>query len=106
MATLLQVDFPFDGPWGAEMAQALDGLARDIAAEPGLIWKVWTESPGSGQAGGIYLFQTPEQAEAYRIRHTARLADFGITGLRAISFAVNDGLSAITRGPTPVAPHG
>ena len=29
--TLVQFDFPYPGPWGAEMAQAMDGLARDIA---------------------------------------------------------------------------
>ena len=42
MPVLLQFDFPFEGPFGDAMAQALDGLARSIAAEPGLLWKIWT----------------------------------------------------------------
>ena len=31
MPVLLQFDFPMNGPWGADMAEALRGLARDIA---------------------------------------------------------------------------
>jgi hypothetical protein len=43
---LLQFDFPFEGPWGEAMTAALDGLAHDIAAEDGLLWKIWTENEG------------------------------------------------------------
>ena len=53
MTTLLVFEFGFRGPWGEEMAPALNGLALDIAQEPGLIWKVWTEEPDRGVAGGI-----------------------------------------------------
>ena len=35
MSYILQVDFPYTGPWGHEMAAAMDGLARSIANEPG-----------------------------------------------------------------------
>ena len=38
MSVLLQVDFPFAGPWGEAMTEALRGLAESIANEPGLIW--------------------------------------------------------------------
>lgn len=96
---LLQFDFPFPGPWGDEMAAALDGLARDIAAEPGLIWKIWTENSAEGRAGGIYLFDNAAHAEAYRIKHAARLEAFGITGIRALAFSVNPALSKIDRAP-------
>nr|WP_019863881.1 YdhR family protein [Mesorhizobium loti] len=54
MTTLLVFEFEFPGPWGEEMARALYGLALDIAQEPGLIWKVWTEAPDRGVAGGVY----------------------------------------------------
>ncbi len=40
MPALLQVDFPFEGPFGDAMAEGMKGLAESIAAEPGLIWKV------------------------------------------------------------------
>jgi hypothetical protein len=53
MATLVQFDFPMQGPWGAEMAAAYDGLARLIADAPGLHWKIWTENEreGTGHPG-------------------------------------------------------
>lgn len=94
---LVQFDFPFAGPWGREMAAAMEGLAADIATEPGLHWKIWTEAPEEGRAGGLYLFETRAQAEAYRDRHAARIGAFGITGVRAILFEVNDALGAVTR---------
>ncbi|MFN3994779.1 MAG: monooxygenase [Tabrizicola flagellatus] len=97
--TLVQFDFPFAGPWGQEMAGAFSGLAQDIAAEPGLVWKIWTENRDTGRAGGIYLFSSPEAARAYREKHSARLAAFGVTGIVAHEFDVNDDLSQITRAP-------
>ena len=44
MAKLLQVDFEFHGPFGEEMSNALVDLAQSINQEPGMIWKIWTES--------------------------------------------------------------
>jgi len=97
--TLLQFDFPFEGPWGPEMTAAFGELAQDIAAEDGLIWKIWTENRAENRAGGIYLFRDAEAAERYRQKHAARLTSFGITGIVARAFATNADLSAITRGP-------
>lgn len=99
MATLVQFDFKFSGPFGAEMTQALDGLARSIAAEPGLRWKVWTENEATGEAGGIYLFEDDARAGAYIEMHRERLAKFGITGINAKRFHVNEALTQLTRGP-------
>jgi hypothetical protein len=97
--TLVQFDFPFAGPWGGAMAEAMEGLAQDIAAEPGLVWKIWTENEAEGRAGGIYVFETRDAADAYRTKHAARLAAFGIGGIVAHTFDVNPSLSAITRAP-------
>lgn len=97
--TLLQMDFPFAGPWGDEMAAELDPLARDIAGEEGLVWKIWTEHREAGRAGGIYLFADADSAERYRRKHEERLAAYGITGIEARHVAVNRPLSAITRAP-------
>ena len=97
--TLLQFDFPFQGPWGQAMAEALDGLAQDIAGEDGLLWKIWTENEAEGRAGGIYLFRDAASAARYQDKHTARLKAFGVEGIVAHSFAVNPALTAITRGP-------
>lgn len=44
MATLLQLHFAFNGPFGDAMAEQLEPLAESINQEPGFLWKVWTES--------------------------------------------------------------
>ena len=78
MSVLLQVDFPYPGPWGAQMSEAMKGLAESIAHEPGLLWKIWTEDEANGEAGGIYLFVDRASADAYLHMHRARLLGFGI----------------------------
>lgn len=99
MKYLLQVDFRYAGPWGAEMATAMQDLATSIATEKGLIWKIWTEDAASGRAGGVYLFQSREEAQVYLDMHAARLATFGVPEVRGIIFEVNEALSAIDRAP-------
>lgn len=99
MPYLLQVDFPYPGPWGDEMTAALRGLAESIAGEPGLIWKLWTENPAANEAGGIYLFEDLPSAEAYLAMHTARLKGFGVPQVNGKIFQVNESLSRIDRAP-------
>jgi len=101
VATLLQIDFPFPGPFGEEMTAALTDLAESITKEPGLIWKVWTENEREKEAGGIYLFETEETAKAYLKMHTARLRQFGVVEVNAKTFDVNKPLTEITQGSTP-----
>ena len=96
---LLQIDFPYAGPWGDGMAAASRELAEDIARAPGLRWKIWTENPETGRAGGIYLFDDAASADAYLRMHTERLTRFGITGIHAEAFDVNEALTRIDRGP-------
>ena len=99
MAVLLQVDFPFAGPWGDEMAAGMKDLAASIAHEPGLLWKIWTENRDTGEAGGIYLFADTGSAEAYLQMHRARLLSFGIPVVNAKLFDINLPLSLIDRAP-------
>lgn len=99
MGYILQVDFPYGGPWGQAMVEAMEGLARSIAEEPGLLWKIWTENEATGEAGGIYLFEDIPSAEAYLAMHSARLKDFGVPQVNGKIFAVNQALSQIDRGP-------
>jgi hypothetical protein len=99
MTTLLQFDFPFQGPWGGEMVQACEGLAGDIAEQPGLLWKLWGENPDMGRASGVYLFETAEAAEAYIAKHLPRLAAFGVTDPGLSRFTLNVPLSRATRAP-------
>ncbi len=44
MAYLLQVDFPFEGPFGEEMEKTFWDLANSINEEEGFHWKIWTEN--------------------------------------------------------------
>lgn len=99
MKHLLQVDFPYTGPWGQEMTKIMNDLAQSIAQEPGLIWKIWTENESANEAGGIYLFQDKPSAQAYLEMHTARLESFGIPHVNGKIFAVNDDLSRIDNAP-------
>ncbi|MDV8002591.1 monooxygenase [Rhodococcus sp. IEGM 1408] len=99
MAVLVQVNFAMQGPWGSEMSEAFRGLAESINAEPGFIWKVWIEDEAAGRSGGIYLFDTRENAEAYVAMHTERLAGFGITEVSATFSGVNETLSTLNRAP-------
>lgn len=99
MSYILQVDFPYAGPWGQAMTEAMEGLARSIAEEPGLIWKIWTENELAGEAGGTYLFKDIPSAEAYLVMHTARLKEFGISRVNGKIFAVNEALSQMDHGP-------
>ena len=96
--TVLIFDFP-NSAFGPDRAEALRPLAADIADQPGLLWKIWTEEPASGRAGGVYLFATRAAAEAYHAMHAARLAARGVTGIEATYRGVNETLSLIDRAP-------
>ncbi|AZU64214.1 monooxygenase [Neobacillus mesonae] len=99
MTYLLQVDFKMDRPFGEEMSKAFVDLAKSINDEPGVIWKIWTENAEAKESGGVYLFETKEDAEKYLTMHSARLESFGITDIRGKIFAVNEALSLINHGP-------
>lgn len=99
MTYLLQVDFPMDGPFGDEMAQAFKDLAKSITEEDGFIWKIWTENQDAKEAGGIYLFETQVSAQKYLEMHRKRLAGFGIKNVNGKIFTINSKLTEITKGP-------
>lgn len=97
MATLLQLHFAFNGPFGNEMAEQLRPLAETINQEPGFLWKVWTESEKNHEAGGIYLFASEETALAYLEKHTVRLKNLGVEEVIAKVFDVNIPLSQVNK---------
>jgi RimJ/RimL family protein N-acetyltransferase len=99
MTVLLQIDFPSTGPFAEEMTQTFAALAESINQENGLIWKIWTENNDSQEAGGIYLFDSMENATRYLTMHSARLERFGITNIRSKIFQVNIDLSKINHAP-------
>lgn len=95
---VLIFDFP-NSAFGPDRTEALRPLAEDIARQPGLLWKIWTEDSTAGRAGGVYLFETRAAAEAYHTMHAARLAARGVTGIEASYRGVNEVLTRIDRGP-------
>lgn len=97
--TLLQIDFPFEDPWGRSMSATLEELGDDLAREEGLVWKIWTENETEHRAGGIYLFADDASAERYRRKQVKRLASFGIHEVVARTFSVNETLSVLSRAP-------
>jgi len=96
---LLQVDFDYHGPMGKEMSNALVGLAESIKQEPGLIWKIWTQSEINKIGGGIYLFEDETSAQNYLNMHSSRLKEMGVAKVRAIIFDINQPLTSINHGP-------
>jgi hypothetical protein len=96
--TVLVFDFP-NSAFGPERTEALRPMAESIAGEAGLVWKIWTEEPAEGRAGGIYLFATRAAAEAYHAMHAKRLAARGVTDIAATYRGVNETLSRIDRAP-------
>jgi hypothetical protein len=102
---LVQFDFPFQGPFGDDMAAALKDLAESINGEPGFLWKIWTENAEAKEGGGIYLFEDDASAKAYVAKHTARLQAFGVTTANAKVFDVNQQLSRINRAPILESAH-
>jgi hypothetical protein len=94
---LVQFDFAYKGPFGREMTEAMDGLAKSITQEPGFIWKIWTANEEAQEAGGIYLFEDEQSAQAYISKHSERLKTFGINQINVKIFDVNAPLTAITK---------
>jgi len=99
MNYLLQVDFPHTGPFQKEFTEAFTDLAKDIAKEKGLVWKIWTENEETQEGGGIYLFDNLEDANRYLDKHTKRLESFGYSNIRGKIFNVNETLSLIDNAP-------
>lgn len=97
---LLQLNFKFNVT-PADYEGAVSPLADQVAAVPGLIWKVWIINEAESEAGGIYLFDNEASLKAFMesdlaagvINHPA-LSDFSVK-----TFAIMDKVTAITRGP-------
>lgn len=96
---LLQVDFEYQGVMGEDMSRALVDLAKSINKEPGLIWKIWTESESNKLGGGIYLFKDENSAKNYLEMHAERLKMMGVAEVRGIIFDINLPLTNINQGP-------
>lgn len=95
----MYVDFPHKGIWGKEMASQMNELAQSIVKEPGFVWKFWTENKQEEMAGGVYMFDSRENAEKYLKMHAARLGKFGYSDIRGKVFEINEDLSNSCKAP-------
>ena len=61
---LLQINFKF-GVTRAEYEELASSLSQAFAEVPGLVWKIWTLNEAESEAGGVYLFDTPEALQGF-----------------------------------------
>ena len=102
--TIMQLNFKYDVS-AEEYQGAVEPLAPEFAALPGLRWKIWMINPEEGEAGGIYMFEQERDLQAFLdselaatvISHPA-LRDFSVK-----RFEVMADLTTVTRGPVKVA---
>jgi hypothetical protein len=102
--TILQINYKFNSS-RADHAALVTPNAEYIAAVPGLMWKVWLMNEDDHEAGGIYLFESGEEAQAF-VSSPAIVGFAALPVLSAFSakmFDAVESLSKITRGPLTVA---
>jgi hypothetical protein len=98
--TIVQVNFKLNVS-GKVYEQAVAPLAQPMADVAGLQWKIWLLNESSHEAGGIYLFEDQDSANAFlngplvaQVKSAPILSD-----LSAAQFAVMESLTEITHGP-------
>jgi Putative mono-oxygenase ydhR len=103
---LLQVNYRRErGQDDPEQFERPLGAAERIAGLPGLQWKIWIDDEAGQAAGGIYLFDTEDNARAWSERmlpaSLGRLP--GVSDIEARYFDVDERLTEITCGPLVAA---
>jgi hypothetical protein len=105
--TVVQINFKLTMS-GKEYEQAIAPLAQVVADVAGLQWKIWLLNEYSHEAGGIYLFEDEDAANAFlngplvaQVKSAPSIADLCVA-----QFAVLSTLTAITRGPVTRRPPG
>lgn len=98
--TVVQINFKLTLS-GKEYEQAIAPLAQAMADVAGLVWKIWLLNESSHEAGGIYLFEDKDAANAFlngslvaQVRSAPSISDLCVA-----QFGVLNTLSVITRGP-------
>ena len=102
--TILQINYKFNSS-RADHTALVTPNAEYIAGVPGLIWKVWLVNEAEQEAGGIYLFESSEEAQAFvsSAAITGFAAHPSLSAFSVKMFEAVESLSKITRGPLTVA---
>lgn len=102
--TIMQLNFKYDVS-AEDYIGAVDPLAEKFASLPGLRWKIWMIDEAEAEAGGIYLFENPDDVQAFlegelaaAVTSHPALRDFSVK-----TFAVMHEQTSVTRGPVEVA---
>lgn len=97
---ILQINYKFNVS-RAEHDQVVSAVASEIAAVPGLRWKVWLMNEEESEAGGIYLFEDEASTNAYLdgpiVAQLVKLP--ALNDINVKQFDVPEKLTGITRGP-------
>ena len=82
-------------------ARYTDDIAKPFVDMRGLRWKIWLDEPVAQLSGGLYLFETKADADAYvqgpivtRMKENPNLADLSIR-----IFDIRERVSTLTRAP-------
>ena len=82
-------------------ARYTDEIAEPFIEMNGLNWKIWIDEPEAQLSGGIYLFETRADAEAYlagpivqRMKNNQALSEKSFR-----IFEIRDRVSELTRAP-------
>jgi hypothetical protein len=103
MEKLVQINLNFSAS-RPELEAAWLQAAEPIAAQPGLVWKVWLMNETGREAGGVYLFESEAAAQAYLdgpICAALRSSPV-VSNISAKMFDVLEPHTAITRGPVEI----
>lgn len=104
MAVMLQVNFEYTN-MSPELhaANNTPERAAPFLQVPGLLWKIWLNTEGGPQVGGLYCFATRADAEAYlagpivaRMKSTPTIAN-----LTTRIYAITERPSQVTHAPVP-----
>jgi hypothetical protein len=104
--TIVQINFKIDMPT-EEYQQMVGQVAGAISDVAGCLWKIWLMNEETREAGGIYLFESPEAAQAYV--QGPIIAGLGghpkVLDLSTRTFGYLEEATKVTRGPvTGAAP--